>query len=252
MTDTQHPPLEPVEIDLDAPAREREGDDPDDPQPCGDYPVDARIEALLIATDRPLPEARIAELLGLPGRSAANTIRAAIDQLNADYEAGGRSFRARRLAGGWQILTEPAFGELLGRLSRDRQQSHLTAAAMETLAIVAYRQPIMRAEIEAIRGVSSGEVLRGLLERRLVKIVGRAEELGRPMLYGTTREFLKVFGLSSLEDLPVVEGGEGARERRGRRATVEAPQTDGAEDAARDAAPGDAAPGEDATPCDDE
>jgi segregation and condensation protein B len=92
---------------------------------------------------------------------------------------------------------------------------------METLAIVAYRQPIMRAEVEAIRGVASGEVLRGLLERRLVKIVGRAEELGRPMLYGTTKEFLKVFGLSGLDDLPAVEGLEPETKRKVAKPAVE-------------------------------
>src|SRR5690606_6377967 len=115
-------------------------------------------------------------------------------------------FRAERLAGGWQLLTLPTFGPLLHRLHTERQQSRLSQAALETLAIIAYRQPIMRAEVEAIRGVASGEVLRGLLERRLIKIAGRAEELGRPMLYGTTKEFLKVFGLGSLDDLPAVQG----------------------------------------------
>jgi segregation and condensation protein B len=90
----------------------------------------------------------------------------------------------------------------------ERQQARLSQAALETLSIIAYRQPVMRAEIEAIRGVACGEVLRHLLERRLIKIAGRAEELGRPMLYGTTHEFLKVFGLASLEDLPAVEGME--------------------------------------------
>ncbi|MHC4947976.1 MAG: SMC-Scp complex subunit ScpB, partial [Planctomycetota bacterium] len=88
----------------------------------------------------------------------------------------------------------------------DRQQAKLSQAALETLAIVAYRQPILRAEIEAIRGVACGEVLRGLLDRRLVRVAGRAEELGRPMLYGTTSRFLKVFGLGGLADLPEVEG----------------------------------------------
>jgi segregation and condensation protein B len=96
----------------------------------------------------------------------------------------------------------PAFAPVVARLRGEKQQTRLTQPAIETLAIVAYRQPIQRSEIEAIRGVACGEVLRGLLERRLVRIVGRAEELGRPMLYGTTSEFLKVFGLSSLSDLP--------------------------------------------------
>ncbi|MBT8485148.1 MAG: SMC-Scp complex subunit ScpB [Phycisphaerales bacterium] len=176
--------------------------------PASEVPLEARVEAVLFGTERPLPDARLAEVLGIEAKGAAKRIKAAIESLNESYEQTGRTFRAERLAGGWQLLTEPAFGPLLARLHRDRQQSRLSPAAMETLAIIAYRQPIIRAEIEAIRGVSCGEVLRGLLERRLVKIVGRAEELGRPMLYGTTREFLNVFGLASPTDLPAVEGLE--------------------------------------------
>ncbi len=171
-----------------------------------DVPLTARVEALLLATDRPLGEAKLAALLGLPGKGAARRVEEAIGELNRECEAQGRSYRVERLAGGWQLLTTAEFGALIGRLHRERQQSRLSQAALETLSIVAYRQPIMRAEIEAIRGVSCGEVLRGLLERRLVKIVGRSEELGRPMLYGTTKEFLNVFGLAALQDLPEVEG----------------------------------------------
>jgi segregation and condensation protein B len=173
---------------------------------CGHLPLPARIEAVLISIDRPLTEGRLAEVLGIQGKGAAKSIVAAIEALNAQYESTGRAFRAERLAGGWQLLTNSPFGPVLHRLHAERQQSRLSQPALETLAIIAYRQPIMRAEIEAIRGVASGEVLRGLMERRLIKIVGRAEELGRPMLYGTTKEFLKVFGLSGLDDLPSVKG----------------------------------------------
>lgn len=173
---------------------------------CADVPLATRVEALLIATDRPLTEARLAEVLGLTGKGSSKAVLAAIEELNTVYDKTGRSFRAERLAGGWQVLTRPDLGAVLHRLHTERQQSRLSQPALETLAIIAYRQPIMRAEIEAIRGVAAGEVLRGLLERRLVKIVGRAEELGRPMLYGTTKEFLKVFGLASLDDLPQVKG----------------------------------------------
>lgn len=174
--------------------------------PCADQPLSLRIEALLLSSDRPLPEPRIGDLLGISGGGTVKKLRAAIDELNAEYGASGRSFRVEKLAGGWQILTQPQFGPLLARLHTERQSSRLSHAALETLAIVAYRQPIIRAEIEAIRGVACGEVLRGLLERRLIKITGRSEDLGRPMLYGTTREFLKVFGLSRIDDLPEVEG----------------------------------------------
>lgn len=179
--------------------------------PCADAPLATRIEALLLATERPVTEARLAALLGIPPRGASKAVRAAIDELNATYEESARSFRAHKLAGGWQLMTTPDFGPLLSRMLTERQQARLSQAALETLAIVAYRQPMMRAELEAIRGVACGEVLRGLLERRLVKIVGRAEELGRPMLYGTTREFLHVFGLPGLDDLPKVVGLEPGR-----------------------------------------
>lgn len=170
----------------------------------------ARIEALLLVADRPMSETRIFDLLefDIDGddsdarKAALQQIRDAITSLNSGYEQTGRAFRITMVAGGYQVMTLPEHGALLARLRGDRQMSRLTPAALETLAIIAYRQPVLRADLEAIRGVACGEVLRGLLDRRLVRIVGRAEELGRPMLYGTTKEFLQIFGLSSLQDLP--------------------------------------------------
>jgi len=106
------------------------------------------------------------------------------------------------VAGGWQVMTLPAFGPIVARMKGVREQGRLTQAALESLAIIAYRQPILRADLESIRGVACGEVLRSLMDRRLVKIVGRADEVGRPMLYGTTNEFLKQFGIGKLEELP--------------------------------------------------
>ncbi|MSR44281.1 MAG: SMC-Scp complex subunit ScpB [Phycisphaerales bacterium] len=171
--------------------------------PCADLPLARRVEAILLAADRPMSDTRIAELLGLIAKSkSTNLVRDAVEELNAGYLSLGCAFKIESVAGGRQVLTLPAFAPVVSRLRGEKQQTRLTQPAIETLAIVAYRQPIQRAEIEAIRGVASGEVLRGLLERRLVRIVGRAEELGRPMLYGTTSEFLKVFGLASLSDLP--------------------------------------------------
>ncbi|MSQ90868.1 MAG: SMC-Scp complex subunit ScpB [Phycisphaerales bacterium] len=171
--------------------------------PCRDQPLNRRVEALLFAAERSLSDARIAELLGLPAKSrSATEVRDAVEELNASYFAAGCAFKIEQVAGGRQVLTLPTFAPVIARLRGEKAQTRLTQPAIETLAIVAYRQPIQRSEIEAIRGVASGEVLRGLLERRLVRIVGRAEELGRPMLYGTTSEFLKVFGLASLSDLP--------------------------------------------------
>lgn len=162
----------------------------------------ATVEAILFATDSPLPAAKIAQVAELPGVRA---VRKAIEALNARYEASGCAFRIEALAGGYQMLTLPEYNDVLSRLLRTRSDSRLTKAAMETLAIVAYRQPILRADIEAIRGVATGEVLRSLLDKQVIKIVGRAEVPGRPMLYGTTRRFLELFGLNSLEDLPRVE-----------------------------------------------
>jgi segregation and condensation protein B len=193
------------------------------PEVCADESLAARIEALLVCSDRPVTEARLAALLGIETTGAAKRVKAAIETLNTAYDANGRSFRIERLAGGWQILTRSNFGELLHRMRDERQHGRLSQAALETLAIIAYRQPIMRAEIEAIRGVACGEVLRGLMERRLIRISGRAEELGRPMLYGTTHEFLKVFGLSSPDDLPALAGDDGGRSSRPVAAVTDAP-----------------------------
>ncbi len=173
--------------------------------PCADQPMTLRVEVVLLTNDRPVTEQKLVEMLGLKSgkkSDSAAQVRQAIDALNAQYAEQGRAFRIERLAGGYQMLTSPAFAPLLARVRGLRQQGRLTPAALETLAIIAYRQPILRSEMEAIRGVACGEVLKSLLERRLVRITGRAEELGRPMLYGTTTEFLKVFGLARLEDLP--------------------------------------------------
>lgn len=165
---------------------------------CAHLPLAARVEALLMVADRPTGDARLAELAG----STAAEVRDAIGQLNARYDEAGASFRIESVAGGRQVLTRPEFAPLIAQLKGEREQGKLTQAALETLAVIAYRQPILRADLEAIRGVACGEVLRGLMERRLVKIVGRAEEVGRPMLYGTTGEFLKQFGIGRLEELP--------------------------------------------------
>jgi len=158
-----------------------------------------KLEAALLTTDRPLSAAKLAETLGRVGAKAVND---AVAELNDVYDRTGRSFRIEQLAGGWQMLTLPDYGDVLAAMHKTRAETRLTPAALETLAIVAYKQPILRAQIEGIRGVACGEVLRGLMERQLVKIVGRAEEIGRPMLYGTTKHFLEVFGLTELKDLP--------------------------------------------------
>ncbi len=164
----------------------------------------AAIEALLLGTHHPLTAGRLAELLDL---SSTKPVRNAIQQLNSDYESTGRAFRIEQVAGGYQILTLPHFGDYLKKLHQKEIDAKLTKAALETLAIIAYKQPILRADVEAIRGVACGETIRSLMEKHLVKIAGRAEEPGRPILYGTTKRFLELFGLNGLKDLPQPEAG---------------------------------------------
>jgi segregation and condensation protein B len=125
-----------------------------------------------------------------------------VDDLNRHYDQTGRAFHVKRVAGGFQLCTRPQFADWIRRLEHTPKPKRLSTPALDTLAVVAYRQPIIKAEIEAIRGVSSGEMLRQLLESGLVKIAGRSEKLGRPFLYATSKEFLTQFGFNSLNDLP--------------------------------------------------
>ena len=160
------------------------------------------LEALLLTTHHPLTAGRIAEVLDLP---STKPIRRAIKALNETYAESRRAFRIEQVAGGFQILTLPEHGELLKKFHQREVDAKLTKAAIETLAIIAYKQPILRADVESIRGVACGETIRSLMEKHLVKIAGRAEEPGRPILYGTTRRFLELFGLNSIKDLPQPE-----------------------------------------------
>jgi segregation and condensation protein B len=125
-----------------------------------------------------------------------------VDEINDDLEASGRPYRIVKIAGGFQFATTPQHGHLVQRLLKAKNRKRLTQAALETIAIIAYRQPITKAEIDAIRGVNSGEVVNSLVEKQLVAMVGRSESVGKPLLYGTTEEFLRIFGLNSLSDLP--------------------------------------------------
>ena len=165
-------------------------------------PLLPKVEAAVLTSDRALTAGKIAEALDLP---TGKPVQQAVDRLNVVYAETGRAFRIESVAGGYQVLTLPEHADVLAALHKTKGQSKLTAAALETLAIVAYKQPVLRAELESIRGVACGETLRSLMERHLIKIVGRAEEIGRPMLYGTTKRFLEVFGLASLKDLPKLE-----------------------------------------------
>lgn len=163
--------------------------------------LDARVEAALMTSDRPMTAGRVAEALGVTG--AGKAVEESIEALNEQYGRTGRSFRIEKVAGAWQVVTLAKYADVLDGLKRAKADTgRLSASQLETLAIVAYKQPIVRADIEAIRGSASGEVLRILMDKHLVKVVGRAEEIGRPMLYGTTKQFLEVFGLGTLKDLP--------------------------------------------------
>jgi segregation and condensation protein B len=159
------------------------------------------VEAVLFASDEAMTTARLADIVG----TGTKQVRQHIDSLNEKYRANNNAFRIEQIAGGYQMLTLNCFNHWLNKLVRVRSDSKLSPAALETLAIIAYKQPVIRADVEAIRGVAVGEVIRNLMYKGLVKIVGRAEVLGRPMLYGTTKKFLEVFGLNSLKDLPKVE-----------------------------------------------
>jgi len=167
----------------------------------GELTVESVVEAVLFASDEPLSAERLANIT----ETSTRQIRRHIDDLNEKYKVHSNAFRIEEIAGGYQMLTLSPYNYWLKKLLRARNESKLSPAALETLAIIAYKQPVIRADIEAIRGVAVGEIVHGLMDKGLVKIVGRAEVLGRPMMYGTTKKFLEVFGLNGLKDLPKIE-----------------------------------------------
>ncbi|NUN08559.1 MAG: SMC-Scp complex subunit ScpB [Ignavibacteriaceae bacterium] len=164
------------------------------------------IEALIFSSDEPIPSKMLIDAIkGLDGSDIAITtedIEESVDSLNKRYDSESRSFSIVRLAGGYVFATKPEYAKYLGYLATEKSKRRLSAAALETLAIIAYKQPITKPEIESIRGVNSDSIIATLLEKTLVTITGRAEKIGRPLLYGTTDEFLKYFGLNKLSDLP--------------------------------------------------
>lgn len=163
----------------------------------------ARVEAALFLADEPIATRKLAALAGLADAAEA---RSQVTRLQALFAAEGSSFEVAELAGGFQLLTRAEFHPWLARLRANATEAPLSAAARETLTIIAYRQPITRADVEAIRGVGSAEILRQLMERGLIRLAGRDDSLGRPALYETARKFLLHFGLRSLRDLPAAEG----------------------------------------------
>jgi segregation and condensation protein B len=178
----------------------------------------ATVEAALMAADEPLTARRLGTAAGLSGATEARRL---VTRLQALYEQDGSAFQVEELAGGWQLLTKPEFHPWLSRLRRTAAEARLTPAMREALTIVAYRQPITRADLDAVRGVQSADVLRQLMERGLVRIAGRDDSLGRPQLYGTTKKFLQTFGFKTIRDLPPAEGVGTAAKQLAREAEEE-------------------------------
>jgi segregation and condensation protein B len=158
----------------------------------------AAVEALLFASDQPLPLTLLSETLETESDRVAETLQA----LGAAYAERGAGVELREIAGGWMLVTTPEQADWIGRMLRGKRRMRLSRAALETMAIIAYKQPVTKSEIEAIRGVDSSAVLATLLERNLVTIRGRSKVVGRPLLYGTTPEFLDYFGLKDIDELP--------------------------------------------------
>ena len=161
----------------------------------------ARLEAVLLLADEPLSLKRLTEAALLPDTATTEQLLARLEQL---YDADQTAFQIVKVAGGYQLFTRTVYHPWLARLRHTGRDLHLGPAAWETLALIAYKQPITRAEIEKIRGTQAAEPLRVLLEKGLVQVVGRQDSLGRPPMYGTTRRFLQLFGLKSLDDLPQI------------------------------------------------
>ncbi len=163
-------------------------------------PALQRLEAALFVAEGSLTARKLMQFAALP---SASEIPGLVDQLNLAYEACGTAFRVERLATGYQLMTRPIFARWLDKIHERQARLKLSPPAMETLTIIAYRQPLTRADLEEVRGVQSSELLKQLMERGLIKIVGEHDSLGRPYLYGTTRLFLESFGVRSLDEMPL-------------------------------------------------
>jgi len=162
----------------------------------------ARLEAVLFLAREPISTRKLAKLAKLADGTEARTL---LKQLQRRYDQRSSALQVVDVAGGVQLLTRPQLADWIRRLHGGAAEMRFSGPALETLSVVAYQQPVVRAEIETIRGVQCGEILRVLMERDLLRIVGRSEELGRPFLYGTTKKFLQVFGLQRLDQLPSVD-----------------------------------------------
>jgi len=166
--------------------------------------LDDIVEAILFASDEALSVERIAGALERKD-ATPSAIRETIAALNQQYRDTDRTFEIVEVARGYKLMTLPEYNNYIRKILRGRSRDRVSQAALETLAVVAYRQPVTRAEVENIRGVEAGPMLRTLVDRGLIRIVGRDESLGHPLLYGTTKQFLEVFGLRDLDSLPRIE-----------------------------------------------
>lgn len=202
------------------------------------------IEAVLTASDEPVTAGKLVELVG--GDSGAKEIRQYIDELNDVYVETGRAFRITEVAGGFQFSVHHEFAPWIRRLLQEKP-ARLSQAALEVLSIVAFKQPITKAEVEHIRGVASDGVLRHLMEKGLVRIAGRSDGVGRPLLYGTARDFLKFFGLKTLADLPKVREVEDLLKEEADEGSGLQQDDDESENAAVPVENGDSAVGDDTT-----
>jgi segregation and condensation protein B len=173
------------------------------------------VDALIFASEMPLGMARIREILSEVNQDSVSNaeIREVIDQLNADNRDTQRGFYLQEVAGGYQYRTRPNYAQWIKKIKKVRS-FRLTQSTLETLAIIAYKQPIIRSDIEKLRGVDSGGVIKNLIERSLIKIVGRKNIAGRPFMFGTTKRFLEVFGLDRLEDMPSLKEFDGLDESK--------------------------------------
>jgi len=164
----------------------------------------AACEALIFTADEPVPTKILAEVLG----EEQDAVRAAVEQLVADYGERDGGLQIREVAGGWQLCTRPTFHEEVRRFLRTRPSAKLSIAALETLAVISYKQPVTVPEILEIRGVQSASAIKTLLDKRLIVAKGRKETVGKPMMYGTSKDFLLQFGLKDLDELPNIEDFE--------------------------------------------
>jgi segregation and condensation protein B len=186
----------------DAQLNEAEAAAPEETPVLPPQEVRAVLEALIFASPQPLTPREIAQVMGGVPKSAW---REALEQIRADYARDGRGLQLVDVAGGWQITTRPEYNDWIRELLDPKSPTRLSIQALETLAVIAYKQPVTLPEIIDLRGVKSGGVLKTLLEKRLIRIVGRKEVVGRPILYGTTKQFLLHFGLKDVTELPRIE-----------------------------------------------